>query len=133
MLNREPEEDGTIKQAYYNGTGFIAFSPLAQGLLTTRYLDGSIPPDSRMAHDHFLKRETLNDDMLANLTALNVIALQRGQTLPEMALAWVLRDETVTSVIIGASSVIQLADNLRACENTTFSEEERNRIRKVLS
>ncbi|MDR0893854.1 MAG: aldo/keto reductase [Prevotellaceae bacterium] len=133
LLNREVEDEGTLKQVHHNGTGFVAFSPLAQGLLTNRYLGGSIPEDSRMAHDHFLKREALTDDMLAKITALNVIALQRGQTLAEMALAWVLKDDLVTSVIIGASSVIQLADNLRACENTTFTEDELLRIKKVLS
>jgi len=102
-------------QARENGTGFIAFSPLAQGLLTNRYLNG-IPEDSRIAKGGFLKKEALTEEVLNRIKALNEVAAQRGQTLAEMALAWVLKDEMVTSVIIGASSVAQLADNLKATE-----------------
>ena len=130
LFNREPEKEGILQQAKENGTGFIAFSPLAQGLLTNRYLHG-IPEDSRIARGGFLKKEQLTDDTLKKIKALNEIAAQRGQTLAEMALAWVLKDDLVTSVIIGASSVNQLADNLKAIENTSFSTEEIRLIESV--
>ncbi len=132
LLNREPEEEGILQQAKENGTGFIAFSPLAQGLLTNRYLNG-IPEDSRMAQNKFLKKEVLTDSILRKIKALNNLATKRGQTLAEMALAWVLKDEMVTSVIIGASSVPQLTDNLKAMENTSFSEEEQEAIHHILN
>jgi len=118
-------------QARENGTGFIAFSPLAQGLLTNRYLNG-IPEDSRIAKGGFLKKEALTEEVLNRIKALNEVAAQRGQTLAEMALAWVLKDEMVTSVIIGASSVAQLADNLKAIENTKFTAEELETIQRIL-
>ena len=123
IFDREPEEEGILKQARKNGTGFIAFSPLAQGLLTNRYLDG-IPKGSRMSHDFNLKKETLTDELQQRIKTLNGIAAKRGQTLAEMALAWVLNNEAVTSVIIGASSVAQLEDNLQAIRNTSFTKEE---------
>ena len=132
LFCRQPEEQGLLQQAYDNGTGFIAFSPLAQGLLTNRYLNG-IPANSRMAHNHFLKRETLTPQVLARIQALNTIAARRGQTLAEMSLAWLLKNSMVSSVIIGASSVIQLADNLKALNNTAFSEEELKDIDLVLT
>lgn len=131
LLNREPEEEGILQQAKENGTGFIAFSPLAQGLLTNRYLNG-IPEGSRIAQGGFLKKEQLTEEMLKKITALNEIAAQRGQTLAEMALAWVLKDDLVTSVIVGASSVDQLADNLKAMENCNFTSEELHKIEKSL-
>ena len=131
MFNREPEEEGILQQARENGTGFIAFSPLAQGLLTNRYLNG-IPEDSRIAKGGFLKKEALTEEVLNRIKALNEVAAQRGQTLAEMALAWVLKDEMVTSVIIGASSVAQLADNLKAIENTKFTAEELETIQRIL-
>lgn len=127
ILNREPETEGILKQAQKNGTGFIAFSPLAQGLLTDRYLNG-IPADSRMAQSGSLKESTLTPALLQRLKRLNELAQQRGQTLAEMSLSWVLKDELATSVIIGASSVQQLADNLKALENTHFSDEELKEI-----
>ncbi len=130
LFNREPEKEGILQQAKESGTGFIAFSPLAQGLLTNRYLHG-IPEDSRIARGGFLKKEQLTDDTLKKIKALNGIAAQRGQTLAEMALAWVLKDDLVSSVIIGASSVNQLADNLKAIENTSFSTEEIRLIESV--
>lgn len=130
MFNREPEE-GILQQAQANGAGFIAFSPLAQGLLTDRYLNG-IPGDSRIARGGFLKKEQLTEDVLKKIEALNRIALQRGQTLAEMALAWLLKDDLVTSVIIGASSVGQMADNLKALDNRTFTSEELEFIRKTI-
>ena len=127
ILNREPELDGTLDIAKENGVGFIAFSPLAQGLLTGRYLEG-IPADSRMAKEFFLKSSTLTPKMLQALVQLNAIAGRRGQTLAEMALAWCLKDQRVTSVIAGASRVSQIEDNLKAMQNTTFSEEELREI-----
>ena len=130
LFNREPEKEGILRQAQKNGTGFIAFSPLAQGLLTNRYLNG-IPEDSRMSRGTFLKKEILTEEMLNRIKALNDIADRRGQTLAEMALAWLLKDETVTSVIIGASSVSQLADNLQAIRNTSFTKEELLEINKI--
>ena len=132
MFDRKVETEGILAQAKQNGTGFIAFSPLAQGLLTNRYLNG-IPADSRMAKEGFLKSSTLTEETLAKIRALNELAAQRGQTLAEMALAWLLKDDYVTSVIIGASSVGQLADNLKAIENTAFSPEELTRINEILA
>ena len=113
MLVRDPEKQGVLTQAKANGVGFIAFSPLAEGLLTNRYLNG-IPEDSRIARGGHLKKEALTDKVLHQIQVLNALALRRGQTLAEMALAWLLKDELVTSVIIGASSVGQLDDNLKA-------------------
>lgn len=127
ILNREPELDGTLDIARENGAGFIAFSPLAQGLLTGRYLEG-IPADSRMAKEFFLKSSALTPQMLQALVRLNAIAGRRGQTLAEMALAWCLKDQRVTSVIVGASRVSQIEDNLKAMQNTTFTEEELREI-----
>ena len=131
MFDRKVDESGLLQQAYDNGTGFIAFSPLAQGLLTNRYLNG-IPADSRMAKEKFLKSDVLTDEVLAKIKALNEVAAQRGQTLAEMALAWLLSDKRVSSVIIGASSVAQLADNLKAVENINFAPEELSKISEIL-
>ena len=131
MLVRDPEKQGVLTQAKANGVGFIAFSPLAEGLLTNRYLNG-IPEDSRIARGGHLKKEALTDKVLHQIQVLNALALRRGQTLAEMALAWLLKDELVTSVIIGASSVGQLDDNLKALGNTCFSEEELREIEAVL-
>ncbi|MBO5819136.1 MAG: aldo/keto reductase [Bacteroidales bacterium] len=128
LLDREVEKEGILQQAKDNGAGFIGFSPLAQGLLSDRYLNG-IPADSRMAHDgRYLKPEALNDSTLRRIKALNLIALQRGQSLAEMALAWLLKDDLVSSVIIGASSVAQIEKNLKALRNTTFSPTELDAI-----
>ena len=123
LFNREPEEMGVLKQAKENGAGFIVFSPLAQGLLTDRYLNG-IPEDSRIAHGGHLKKEALTEKRLQQIKALNEITHRRGQTLAEMALAWILKDEYVTSVIIGSSSVNQLEKNLKALDSAPFSAEE---------
>ena len=127
IFNREPATSGVLSLAAESGTGFAAFSPLAQGLLTGRYLNG-IPQDSRMAEGRSLRRDVLTDAMLARIRGLDDLARQRGQTLAEMALAWLLHDSRVTTVIIGASSTAQIADNLRALENTAFSDEELARI-----
>lgn len=131
MLARQPEEL-VIPQAHANGTGFVAFSPLAQGLLTDRYLQG-IPENSRMAMSNFLRSDMLTSELAGKLRVLNEIALHRGQTLARMALSWLLRDERVTSVIIGASSVEQLKENLRVREDAPFAEEELVAIDKVLN
>jgi len=131
IFNREPEED-ILQQTKANGSGFIAFSPLAQGLLTNRYING-IPQDSRIARGGFLKEEQLTEVVLKRIKALNEIATQREQTLAEMALAWLLKDDLVTSVIIGASSVNQLKDNIRAIENCVFSPEELEKINAILA
>ena len=127
IFSRQPETSGVLSLSAASGSGFVAFSPLAQGLLTGRYLDG-IPQDSRMAAGRSLQREVLTDAMLERLRALNDIARQRGQTLAEMALAWLLRDKRVTSVIVGASSAAQIEDNLQALENASFSDDELARI-----
>ena len=130
MLTRGPEE-AIIPQAHDHGAGFVAFSPLAQGLLTDRYLQG-IPEDSRMAVGHFLRPDMLTPALVDKLRALNEVAMQRGQTLAEMAIAWLLRDERVTSVIVGASSIAQLDKNLRALDNKHFAPEELERIEGIL-
>jgi L-glyceraldehyde 3-phosphate reductase len=130
MLTRQPEEV-IIPQAHKYGAGFIAFSPLAQGLLTNRYLQG-VPEGSRMTQSNFLRPEVLTDELLGKLRELNTIATLRGQTLAEMALAWLLHDERVTSVIVGASSVEQLKNNLRACKNKSFTADELLRIDAIL-
>ena len=130
LFNREPEEMGVLKQAKENGAGFIAFSPLAQGLLTDRYLNG-IPEDSRIAHGGHLKKEALTEKRLQQIKALNEIALRRGQTLAEMALAWILKDDYVTSVIIGSSSVNQLEKNLKALDSAPFSAEELEEMESI--
>lgn len=131
LFHRDPEEEGILEQAYNQGSGFVAFSPLAQGLLTDRYLKG-IPEDSRIARGGNLKKEALTDDVLRKIRALNEVAMRRGQTLAEMALAWLLKDQLVTSVIIGASSVGQIDDNLKALNNTAFDEEETIVIDNIL-
>ena len=131
MINREPEKDGILDQAKAAGAGFICFSPLAQGLLTSRYLNG-IPAGSRMSQEKFLKSSALTPELLASLTALDRLAAGRGQTLAQMALAWCLKDDRVTSVIVGASSTTQLADNFKAIQNTTFTAEELAAIDRIL-
>ena len=111
--------------------GIIAFSPLAQGMLTDRYLQG-IPEDSRIRTDgRFLRESALTEERIGQIAALNRIAQQRGQTLAEMALSWILRDGIVTSVLIGASKPAQILDNIRALQNTVFSTEELKRIDEI--
>lgn len=127
MMHREPETENILEQAKQAGSGFIAYSPLAQGILTDRYLKG-IPADSRAARDFSLKANTITPELIERLQKLNVLAAERGQTLAQMALAWNLKDDLVTSVIIGASSVAQLDDNLAAINNTKFTTEELNLI-----
>lgn len=131
MLVREPESQGILNAVKENGSGFVAFSPLAQGLLTNRYLNG-IPDDSRIARGGFLKKEALTPEVLGKIQALNERAAMRGQSLAEMALAWLLKNETVTSVIVGASSVEQLGDSLKTLNHLSFEEEELHAIEKIL-
>lgn len=131
MLVREPKSQGILDAVKENGSGFVAFSPLAQGLLTNRYLNG-IPDDSRIARGGFLKKEALTPEVLGKIQALNERAAMRGQSLAEMALAWLLKNETVTSVIVGASSVEQLGDSLKTLNHLSFEEEELHAIEKIL-
>ena len=119
MLDREPQKQGILDYCHQHGIGFISFSPLAQGLLTDRYLNG-IPKDSRMAKEHFLKSEMLTDDLLQQLREWNEQAAQRHESLAEMALAWILAQKGVTSVLVGASSVTQLEKNLRCVNAAPF-------------
>jgi L-glyceraldehyde 3-phosphate reductase len=122
MLNRWIE-GGLLDVLEAEGAGCIAFSPLAQGLLTTKYLDG-IPAGSRASRNGSLSQEQLNDQTLAHVRALNSIAAERGQSLAQMAISWTLRDPRVTSALVGASSVAQLEENLAAADKTTFAPEE---------
>lgn len=132
MFERQVEQD-LLETVDREGTGFIAFSPLAQGLLTNRYLNG-IPSDSRAAKDTgFLQLEQVTKERIEKARHLNEIAARRGQTLAEMALAWLLKDQRVTSVIVGASSIQQLVDNLKATDNIQFSTEELLAIENALA
>ena len=131
IFDRTIEKNGLKDAAAETGKGIIAFSPLAQGLLTNRYLNG-IPADSRIRTDgRFLHAETLTEERLQQIRNLNGIAAGRGQTLAEMALSWVLKDGAVTSVLIGASKPEQVLDNIKAIENTQFTEEELKKIDSV--
>ena len=127
MFNRWTERDGLLDSLEKVGAGCIVFSPLAQGLLTDRYLKG-IPEDSRVRTSVFLNEDALEDAKMARVRALNDIAAGRGQSLAQMALAWALRDDRMTSVIIGASSVAQLEDNIGALGNLDFTAEELSAI-----
>ena len=121
LLDRAPIEEGILDLCAEEGIGFISFSPLAQGLLTDRYLNG-IPSDSRMSKGKFLKEEMLTPELLAKLRHYNEVAESRGETLAEMALAWILHQKGVTSVLVGASSTAQLEKNLRCINATPFDE-----------
>ena len=112
LLNREPIETGILDFCREQGVGFIAYSPLAQGLLTDRYLNG-IPADSRMAKEHFLKSERRTPELLNYLHVLQSQAQSHSRSIAQEALSWVLDQPGVTSVLVGASSVEQLADNLQ--------------------
>ena len=130
MFVRDPEQ-GLFDVLEKEGVGSIVFSPLAQGLLSDRYLHG-IPSDSRAARDFFLKKKDIGEDKLAKIRALNEIAKQRGQSLAEMAVAWVLRDPRVTSALVGTSKVSQVDDNVAALKNLKFSAEELRQIDEAL-
>ena len=128
IFDRTIEKNGLKEKAKELNKGIICFSPLAQGLLSDRYLQG-IPKDSRVRTDgRFLQENRINEDVLTKVRALNDIAAKRGQTLAEMALAWILKDGYVTSVLVGASKPSQILDNIKAIENITFSEEELKEI-----
>ena len=131
IFDRTIENNGLKETATKLEKGIIAFSPLAQGLLTNRYLNG-IPEDSRVKTDgRFLNEGLITPEKLEKVRALNDLAAERGQTLAEMALSWVLKDDVVTSVLIGASKSEQILDNIKALENTTFTKEELELIDKI--
>jgi L-glyceraldehyde 3-phosphate reductase len=130
MLDRVVE-NGLLDVLEDNGVGFVAFSPLAQGVLSDRYLKG-IPSGSRASKAHFLKPGFITPELIASISQLNDIALQRNQTLAQMATAWLLRDKRVTSVIVGVSSVQQLNDNIDTLKNIAFSKEEEEKIQSIV-
>ena len=133
MFVRDIEKDGLKDYAAAHGIGIITFSPLAQGLLTDRYLHG-IPEDSRVRTDgRFLKEAAIVEETLKKVRALNDLAAQRGQTLAQMALSWILRDGDITSVLIGASKPSQILDNIGIVHATAFSNEERHKIEEILA
>ena len=133
MFVRDIEEDGLKSYAAANGIGIIAFCPLAQGLLTNKYLHG-IPEDSRVRTDgRFLKENAINEETLAKISALNEIALSRGQSLAQMALSWDLRDGEVTSVLIGASKPSQITENCQIVNAAPFTADELTKIENILA
>jgi L-glyceraldehyde 3-phosphate reductase len=133
LFDQAPKAEGILTAAHEAGVGFISFSPLAQGLLTDRYLQG-IPADSRMAHDpRFLKAEALTPAVLARIRQLNDLATQRGETLATMALSWILHHREVTSVLIGASSPEQLRRNLACLNSPDFTEEEERLLNQIIN
>jgi L-glyceraldehyde 3-phosphate reductase len=120
LLDRAPQEEGILDLCREHGVGFISFSPLAQGLLTDRYLNG-IPGDSRMSKGKFLKESMLTEELLERIKGYQAMAEKRGETLAEMALAWILQQKGVTSVLVGASSTQQLQKNLKCVHAQPFS------------
>lgn len=132
MFDRWVEEDGLLNVLEKEGIGCIPFSPLAQGILTDRYLEG-FPEDSRLIKDgRYLKRSQISDERLEKVRALNLIAKNRGQSMAQMAVAWLLIDPRVTSILIGASKPQQIDDNVAALDNLSFSPEELKEIRRIL-
>lgn len=133
MFERWVETEGLLDVLETNGVGCIPFSPLAQGLLTDKYLDG-IPSDSRVAKGvGFLTQNNITEERLLQIKKLNYIALERGQTLAQMALSWLLKDDRVTSVLIGASRPSQLLDSLKCLDNRIFSADELQQIEQILA
>ena len=133
IFDRTIEKNGLKQAAVEEKKGIIAFSPLAQGMLTDRYLHG-IPKDSRVLTDgRFLKKEQLTETKLQQIQALNEIAEQRGESLAQMALKWVLKDDVVTSVLIGASKPEQILDNIKVIDSADFSEEELQKIDEIVN
>ena len=131
IFDRAIEKNGLKETAGNLGKGVICFSPLAQGLLTDRYLNG-IPADSRIRTDgRFLKDSALSEDRMSRIRALDAIAQRRGQTLAEMALAWLLRDPVITSVLVGVSRPSQVVDNIKALENLSFTQDELAEIDRI--
>ena len=132
IFNRTVEKNGILDAADEAGKGMIIFSPLAQGLLTERYING-IPSDSRIRTDgRFLNENAITDETLNKIIRLNEIAKRRGQTLAQMALAWVYEKKAVTSVLIGASKPEQILENIKMLENTVFSEQELKEIDEIV-
>jgi L-glyceraldehyde 3-phosphate reductase len=132
MFNRWVEEDGLLETLAAEGVGCIAFSPLAQGLLTDKYLEG-IPAGSRAANPHsFFKPDRITDEKLNRVRRLNELAAARGQTLAQVAVAWVLRRPEVTSALVGASRAAQIEECVRALDNPGFSPDELQAIEDVL-
>lgn len=133
MFDRSIERDGLKAYAAANGIGIITFCPLAQGLLTDRYMNG-IPENSRIKTDgRFLKEDAITAETLAKIRALNAVAKERGQSLAQMALAWIMRDGDITSVLIGASRASQISDNVGMLENTQFESRELEQIEQILN
>lgn len=131
IFDRTIEEDGVKQSCRENGMGIIAFSPLAQGLLTDKYLHG-IPKDSRIARDvRYINKDVLTPVRVAQIEKLNELAAERGQTLAEMALSWILKDGDVCSVLIGASKPKQILENVKIVENTSFTDEELKYIDEI--
>ncbi len=131
MMDRWVEE-GLLDELERQGMGAIAFSPLEQGILTNKYL-GGIPSDSRVARDgRYLKSEQLDEATLSKVSRLNDIATSRGQSLAQMAIAWLLKDDRITSVLVGVSRISQLEDNLKALDHLSFSEDELKTIEEIL-
>lgn len=131
IFDRTIEEDGVKAYCKEAGVGIIAFSPLAQGMLTDKYLHG-IPSDSRIARDNrFLHASDLSEEKLEQIGRLNELACQRGQTLAQMALSWVLKDNGVCSVLIGASKPGQIVENISAAHNSEFTQEELDEIEDI--
>lgn len=131
MLVRTAEEE-LLHVLDEEGIGVIAFSPLAQGLLTNKYLQG-IPTDSRASREHFLKSTAITPELIIKLSALNDLAGERGQSLAQMAIAWLLKDKRLTSVLVGARNAGQLLDSLKALDNLAFSQGELDRIESILA
>ncbi len=131
MFNRWVEDDGLLDILEENGVGSICFSPLAQGILTDKYING-IPEGSRASKNMFLKERNITEDVINKVKLLNEIAASRDQSLAQMALAWVLRKNRVTSVLIGASKVEQIEDNIQIISNLEFSDKELNDIDKII-
>lgn len=130
ILNRGVEDNGLLYAAKSGGKGVICFSPLAQGLLTDRYLEG-VKDGSRASRNHFLKNSHITPEYIMNAKELNAIASERGQTLAQMALSWVLKNDAVTSVLIGASSAEQILDDIKCIDNTGFSADELAKIDEI--
>ena len=133
MLDRWIEKDGLKEYAAKNGIGLITFSPLAQGLLTDRYLNG-IPADSRVRTDgRFLNESAITPEYINKARALDKLAKERGQTLAQMALSWILKDGDITSVLVGASKVSQIVDDVSIIKSAPFTKEELDRIDEILA
>ena len=131
IFDRTIEKNGLKETAHKLGKGIIAFSPLAQGMLTDRYLNG-IPEDSRIRTDgRFLNESAITPERIQKIKELNHMAKERGQSLAEMALSWILKDGIVTSVLVGASKPEQIFENIKAIENTKFTEEELRMIDEI--